>query len=63
MDNLFQKFKIYVDSNGVAKAAFLLGYKDTPVIRNWLHRKSIPASKRDSVKRMFKAKVKIQGEF
>lgn len=62
MDNLFIKFKNYVESNGVAKAAFLLGYKDTPVMRNWLNRKEIPKKKRDSVKRMFKAKVEIKGE-
>lgn len=59
---MFKKFKAYVEEHGAAKTAFLLGYKDTPAIRNWLHRGEIPSNKKTAVKSLFTTKIKIEKE-
>lgn len=59
---MIKKLRKYVDTYGAAKAAFILGYKDTGRIRNWLQRNEIPESKREAVRSMFKTKITIEKE-
>lgn len=59
---MFIKFKKYVETHGIAKAAFLMGYKDTPVLKNWLHRKEIPVKCQQKVKALFKTTVTVTQE-
>lgn len=44
--------------NSYARAAVLLGYKDSAPIRQWVNRNSIPSYQTERVKQMIKGELK-----
>lgn len=59
---LFVRMEKFVEKNGVAKLAFLLGLRDTGRVKNWIARKKISYEFEEQVKRALTAKVKIEAK-
>ena len=53
MKTLIKKLRKFVELNGAAKTAYLLGMRDTPALKKWLHRETIPKNKLEIVKELF----------
>ncbi len=49
---LLNKLKKFVELNGYAKTAYLLGYRDTDAIKKWFHKGAIPEKKIEIVKEL-----------
>lgn len=54
MEPLVKKLKKFVELNGAAKTAYILGMRDTNALKKWISRKVIPKNKVEMVKEMIK---------
>lgn len=59
-NNLIENLKKWLKKpgNSYAKAAVVLGYKDSAPIRQWIARSSIPSYQQDRVQEMIKGDTK-----
>ena len=55
------KLKSFIKKNSKAKAAVILGLKDTSTITNWIARNEIPEKYKDDVRFLAKRKVVVMG--
>ena len=54
MKTLLKKLKKFINVNGYAKTAYMLGYRDTDVLKKWFRNEKISDKAIDNVRELLK---------